>query len=78
MGKQLEGFLNVSAPVKKAAEQHVEAGLATLGLPSRTQVIGLAKQIGALEDKIEGVEDRIDAVLARLDGMAAASKKERE
>jgi phage shock protein A len=68
----------VSAPVKKAAEQHVEAGLATLGLPSRTQVIGLSKQIAALEDKIENVEDRIDAVLARLHSMAAASKKERE
>jgi len=27
MGKQLEGFLNVSGPVKKAAEQQVEAGL---------------------------------------------------
>ena len=77
MGKQLESFLSVSAPVKKAAEQQVETGLATLGLPSRTQVIGLAKQIAGLEEKIEGVEDRIDAVLARLDAAAAASTKER-
>jgi len=77
MGKQLEGFLNVSAPVKKAAEQQIESGLATMGLPSRTQVIGLAQQIAGLEDKIESVEDRIDAVLARLDSLAAASKKER-
>lgn len=78
MGKHLEGFLSVSAPVKKAAEQQVEAGLSTLGLPSRAQVIGLAKQIAGLEEKIEGVEDRIDAVLARLDALAAASRKERE
>jgi hypothetical protein len=78
MGKQLESFLNVSSPVKKAAEQQIEAGLATMGLPSRTQVIGLAKQMAGLEDKIESVEDRIDAVLARLDSMAAASRKERE
>jgi Poly(R)-hydroxyalkanoic acid synthase subunit (PHA_synth_III_E) len=70
MGKQLEGFLNVSGPVKKAAEQQVEIGLATLGLPSRTQVIGLATQVAGLEDKIEGLEDRLDAVLARLDGLA--------
>jgi len=75
MGKQLEGFLSVAAPVKKAAEQQVEAGLATLGLPSRSQVLGLAKQIAGLEEKIEGVEDRIDAVLARLDAAAAASQK---
>jgi hypothetical protein len=78
MGKQLEGFLSVAAPVKKAAEQQVEAGVASLGLPSRNQVIGLAKQVAGLEEKIEGVEDRIDAVLARLDALAAASKKERE
>ena len=78
MGKQLEGFLSVAAPVKKAAEQQVEAGVASLGLPSRSQVIGLAKQIAGLEEKIEGVEDRIDAVLARLDAAAAASKKARE
>src|SRR5882724_7843970 len=78
MGKQLEGFLSVAAPVKKAAEQQVEAGVASLGLPSRSQVIGLAKQIAGLEEKIEAVEDRIDAVLARLDAAASASKKERE
>lgn len=70
MGKQLESFLNVSGPVKKAAEQQIEIGLATLGLSSRAQVMGLAKQIAGLEDKIEGLEDRLDAVLARLDGLA--------
>jgi hypothetical protein len=70
MGKQLEGFLNVSGPVKKAVEQQIEVGLSTLGMPSRTQVIGLAKQIAGLEDKIEGLEDRLDTVLARLEGLA--------
>jgi poly(hydroxyalkanoate) synthase III subunit E len=78
MGKQLEGFLSVAGPVKKAAEQQVEAGVASLGLPSRSQVIALAKLVAGLEEKIEGVEDRIEAVLARLDSLAAASKKERE
>src|SRR6266852_2479613 len=73
MGKQLEGFLSVTTPVKKAAEQQVEAGLASLGLPSRSQVIGIARQIAGLEEKIEDVEDRIAAVLARLDALAAAS-----
>ena len=70
MGKQLEGFLNVSGPAKKAAEQQIEVGLSTLGLPSRTLIIGLAKQIAGVEEKIEGLEDRLDAVLARLDGLA--------
>ena len=73
-----ESFVISAATVKKAAEQQVEAGVASLGLPSRSQVIGLAKQIAGLEEKIEGMEDRIDAVLARLDAAAAASKKARE
>jgi len=77
MGKQLEGFLNTAGPVKRAAEQHIEATLAALGVPSRSQVVGIAKQIVALEEKVEGVEDRIDAVLARLDELAAAVRKER-
>jgi len=64
--------------VKKAAEQQVEAGLASLGLPSRSQVVGLATQMAGLEEKIEGVEDRIDAVLARLEALAPGTKKERE
>src|SRR6266705_2161869 len=54
----------------QAMGKQLEGGLATMGLPSRTQVIGLAKQIAGLEDKIENVEDRVDAVLARLDSMA--------
>src|ERR1700720_164673 len=43
MGKQLEGFLNQAGPVKKAAEQHIESTLAGLGVPSRSQVVGIAK-----------------------------------
>src|SRR4026209_2120628 len=62
MGKQMESFLNTSGPVKKAAEQQIDAGLAGLGLPSRSQVIGVAAQIVQLEDKVDGLEDRLDTV----------------
>ena len=77
LGKQLEGFLDAASPVKKAAEQHVEATLGSLGMPSRTQVTGLARQIVHLEEKIEGVEERLEAVLKRLADIAAALKQER-
>ena len=77
MGKQLEGFLNQAGPVKKAAEQHIEATLAGLGVPSRSQVVGIAKQIIALEEKIDGVDDRIDAMLKRLEELTAAVRKDR-
>ena len=67
LGKQMEGFLNVASPVKKAAEQQVETSLAGLGLASRSQLIAVAQQIVQLEEKLEGVEDKVDAVLRRLD-----------
>ena len=76
LGKQLESFLNTAGPAKKAAEQQIEGGLASLGMPSRSQVTGLAQQIVQLEEKIEGVEDRLDTVLARLNEVAAALRKE--
>jgi polyhydroxyalkanoate synthesis regulator phasin len=67
LGKQMEGFLNAANPAKKAAEQQIEGSLAGLGLPSRTQVVSLAKQIVLLEEKIEGLEDKLDAILKRLE-----------
>ena len=77
MGKQMESFLNTSGPVKKAAEQQIDAGLAGLGLPSRSQVIGVAAQIVQLEDKVDGLEDRLDAVVKELRELTAAVKAAR-
>jgi len=75
LGKQLEGFLSAAGPAKKAAEQHIEATLGGLGMPSRSQVTGIARQIVQLEEKLEGVEDRLEAVLGRLEALAAALKQ---
>src|SRR5262247_2678746 len=72
MGKQMETFLNTSGPAKKAAEQQIEAGLAGIGLPSRSQVVGLASQIVQLEDKVDRLEDRLDTVLKELQKLASA------
>jgi len=77
MGKQMESFLNTSGPVKKAAEQQIDAGLAGLGLPSRSQVIGVAAQIVQLEDKVDGLEDRLDTVVKELRELTAAVKAAR-
>ncbi len=77
MGKQLESFLGVAGPVKKAAEQQVEAALTALGVPSRSQVVGLAWQLVQLEEKVDGLEERLDEILKRLDGLGASVKTER-
>lgn len=71
MGKQLETFLNVSAPIKKAAEQQIDASLAGLGIPSRGQVTALARHVAQVEEKIDALEDKVDRVLRRLDAGAS-------
>lgn len=70
LGKQLETMLNAAGPAKKAVDQQVEAGLAAAGMPSRSQVTGLAAQIIQMEEKIDALEDKLDAVLKRLEGRA--------
>ena len=75
MGQQLEGFLNVSGPVKKAAEQQIDASLAGLGMPSRAQVVALARHLAQVEEKIDGLEDKLDRALRHLD--AGAGGRER-
>jgi hypothetical protein len=71
MGKQLESFLSVSAPIKKAAEQQIDASLAGLGIPSRGQVTALARHVAQVEEKIDALEDKVDRVLRRLDAGGA-------
>jgi hypothetical protein len=68
MGKQMESFLNVAGPAKKAAEQQIEISLSGLGIPSRTQVTALARHLAQVEEKIDGLEDRLDRILRRLEG----------
>jgi hypothetical protein len=72
LGKLLDQWLSLQGPLRKASEQSAEATLQALGLPSRTQVVGIARQMLDLEDRIEGVEDRLGALMARLDEVVRA------
>ena len=72
MGKQLEGFLTAAGPVKKAADQQIEAALGGLGLPSRSQVVALAAQIIQLEDKVDALDDRLQALLDHVKAQSPA------
>src|SRR5713226_5557269 len=68
MGHSLDQWLTSYAPVKKAADQSIDATLQALNLPTRTQVTALAKQIMDLEERLDPLEDGIAAVLRRLEG----------
>ncbi len=65
LGKYLDQWLAAQGPVKKAKEQSTETMLQSLGLPSREQVTGLARQIIELEERLERLEDGIASLLKR-------------
>jgi len=66
LGRYLDQTLTLAGPMKKAVDQQTDAGLRALGLPSRSQVVGLATQLVALEERVEGLEDRLDVLKALL------------
>jgi ubiquinone biosynthesis protein UbiJ len=72
LGKQLEQWLSLQGPARKAADQMTEATLAALGIPSRTQVAGIAQQITDLKDRIESLEDKLGTLLSTIDILVKA------
>ncbi len=64
-----------TAPVKKAADQQIEAALQTLNMASRTQLTAVARQIVELEERVERVEDAVGAVSRKLDDVLRAVQK---
>jgi hypothetical protein len=73
LGRTLDQWLVAYAPVKKAANQSVEAGLQALDIASRTQLTNVARQIVELEDRLERIEDGISAILRRLEARGGDS-----
>ena len=70
LGKTLDQFLNVQAKARQATEHSSKAVIDSLGLPSRDQVVGLARQMMDLEDRIESLADKLDALAANLPAAA--------
>jgi hypothetical protein len=68
LGRQLDRWLAVQSPMRKAVSDSTEAALKALDLPSRQQVIGIARQLTELDDRLEDIENR----LAALDAHAPA------
>jgi hypothetical protein len=72
LGKYLQQWLTLQAPMKRVADDSTEATLSALGVPSRSQVVGLARQLMDLDDRIEQVEERLDALMRRMDDLFAS------
>jgi hypothetical protein len=72
LGKTLDQVLTTTGPMKKAADQSLESALQAMNLPSRSQLVGVAKQIVLLEERIDGLEEILGAITRRLDDIARA------
>jgi Poly(R)-hydroxyalkanoic acid synthase subunit (PHA_synth_III_E) len=68
LGAYLDRWLQAQGPAKKAGAESAETVLQALGLPSRAQVVGVARQLAELDDRLERLEDGIAALLRRRDG----------
>lgn len=66
MGRFLDQWLTAQGRAAQAADPAVEAALQALKLPSRGQVIAIAKQLAELEEGIERLEDGIHSILRHL------------
>ena len=71
-GKTLDQFLNTQQSAKQATTKASKATLESLGLPSRDQIVGLARQLMDLEDRLEGLEDRLEALAGGVTPKRAA------
>ena len=75
LGRYLDQSLTAQAPLKKGMDQYTDQALRTLGLPSRSQVVGVATQLVALEERLEGLEDRLDEIKRLLrEGLSGADR----
>lgn len=75
LGKTLEQFLAVQGQAKKGIDQSTKATVDALGLPSKEQVVGLARHLMDLEDRLEALDDKIDALAKQTAGSASAKDR---
>jgi hypothetical protein len=74
MGKTLDQFLAIQRRAREGMERSNKATLDTLGLPSKAQVVGVARQLMDLEDRIETIDDKLDAIASRQASPQGPSK----
>lgn len=72
LGKTLDQFLAVQGQAKQGVDRSTKATIDALGLPSKEQVVGLARHLMDLEDRLEALDDKIDALSKQSAGRSSA------
>src|SRR5262245_58152434 len=75
VGKHLDRWLSMQAPLRKASAESTETLLQTLGVPSRNQVVGIARQLMEFDDRLEDIENQLKALTARSSAAGPSGKK---
>jgi BMFP domain-containing protein YqiC len=69
MGAYLDAYLATTGPIQKAFSEYMEATLARLNMPSREEVVSLARRLTNVELRLDDLDarlDRVDQALASL------------
>lgn len=65
LGRYLEQWTAVQAPVQKAAADMAQA----LGMASRVQLSDVARHVADVEERIETISDQVGALTSRIDSL---------
>ncbi|MCS6800795.1 MAG: hypothetical protein RMM58_09340 [Chloroflexota bacterium] len=72
LGASIDAYLATAAPLQKAIGEYMEATLAQLNMPSREDVLGVARRLTNVETRLDDLDARLDELEAKLDNLDAA------
>lgn len=73
MGAYLDSYLATSAPFQKAVDQYMSAVLPRMSLPTRDEVIDLARRMTNIELRLDDLDAKTDQLLQALHGSSTPS-----
>lgn len=62
MGRSLDTYLTMSAPVRKLMETTMTQVLTQLSMPSRAEVVGLAERLTNIEMRLDDLDAKLDTL----------------
>lgn len=73
MGTYLDSYLATSAPFQKAVDQYMNAVLPRMSLPTRDEVIDLARRMTNIELRLDDLDAKTDQIMQALGGSSTLS-----
>jgi hypothetical protein len=71
-GAMLDSYLTAAIPAQQAMERAMDPILAQLNMPSRTEVISLAKRLTNIELRLDDLDAKLDAIQSGVERVTKA------